>query len=321
MSQLNYTPLRRTHFHRSQSNSGRGILFTLSVLALTSLLSFVGTNYALHTYFPIKVQGQVASAVIYPTLPTSSTQLSTVVKEAMEGTKGKYGILIKNLKTGEIYHDNEHMTFESGSLYKLWVMATAYELIEAGTLKADDPLHADIPKLNEQFNIATEDAELKEGTIDFTIASGLRQMITISHNYAALALSRKVGMKNVKAFLQNHELEESFIGQPPKVSAYDIGVFFEKLYNNKLVSPNSDKEMIALLKEQTINHKLPGELPKSVTIAHKTGEIGLFSHDAGIVYTPKGDYIIVVLSRTDHPPAAEDRIATVSKAVYDYFSE
>lgn len=320
MSQLNYTPLRRSHYHRPRAK-GRGAGFTLLVLLLTSFFSFLGTNYALHTYFPLKPQVMGANVVIYPTLPESSSQLSKVVDEAMQGSKGKYGILIKNLKTGEIYHENEHMTFESGSLYKLWIMATAYEQIEEGTLKVDDSLHADIPELNERFNIATEDAELKEGTIDFTIGSALRQMITISHNYAALALSRKVGMKNVKIFLQNHDLEESFTGQPPKVSAYDIGIFFEKLYNNKLVSPSSDKEMIALLKEQTINHKLPAELSDSVEIAHKTGEIGLFSHDAGIVYAPKGDYIIVVLSRSDFPPGAEDRIATVSKAVYDYFNQ
>lgn len=319
MSQLNYTPLRRSQYARSRSN-GRGITFTLGVLAITSLLSFLGTTYTLHTMFPIKTNA-AAPIMIYPTLPTSSSQLSTVIDKAMNGSKGKYGILIKNLKTGEIYHSNEHMTFESGSLYKLWIMATAYEQIDKGTLKIDDDLHADIPLLNEQFKIATEDAELKEGTIDFTIGSALRQMITISHNYAALALSRKVGMKNVKIFLQNHDLEESFIGQPPKVSAYDIGVFFEKLYNNKLASPSSDKEMLALLKEQTINHKLPGQLSKSVEIAHKTGEIGLFSHDAGIVFTKKGDYIIAILSRSDYPPGAEDRIATVSKAVYDYFSE
>lgn len=319
MSQLNYTPLRRTQYLRSRSQN-RGIGFTITVLMVTSLLSFLGTNYALHTMFPIETNA-AAPLVTYPTLPSSSSQLSSVVENAMRGSKGKYGILIKNLKTGEIYHDNEHMTFESGSLYKLWIMATAYKQIEEGTLKIDDSLHADIPKLNEKFNIATEDAELKEGEIDFTIGSALRQMITISHNYAALALSQKVGMKNVKAFLNSHDLAESFTGQPPKVSAYDIGVFLEKLYENKLVSPSSDKEMISLLKEQTINHKLPGELPKNVTIAHKTGEIGLFTHDAGIVYTQSGDYIIVVLSQSDYPPGAQERIATLSKAVYDYFSE
>lgn len=320
MSQLNYTPLRRTHLHRSRNNN-RGIIFTLIVLVLTSLISFSGTNYALHTYFPIRTQVNAAPVIVYPTLPASSSQLSEVVQKAMQGSKGKYGILIKNLKTEEIYHDNEHMTFESGSLYKLWIMATAYKQIDAGTLKVADGLNADIPKLNEQFKIATEDAELKEGTIDFTIGSALRQMITISHNYAALALSGKVGMKNVKAFLREQELEESFIGQPPKVSAYDIGIFFEKLYKQKLVSPSSDREMVELLKEQKLNNKLPAKLPDDVVIAHKTGEIGLFTHDAGIVYTPKGDYLIVILSLSDYPPGAEDRIATVSKAVYDYFGE
>lgn len=320
MSQLNYTPLRRSHYLRSRSQN-RGISFTLTVLVVTSLLSFLGTNYALHSIFPIKTNAQQAPIKVYPTLPTSSSRLSVVVEDSLRGSKGTYGILIKNLKTGEMYHHNEHMTFESGSLYKLWIMATAYEQIEEGTLKIDDNLHADIPKLNEKFNIATEDAELKEGEIDFTIGSALRQMITISHNYAALALSQKVGMKNVKAFLKSHDLTESFTGQPPKVSAYDVGVFLEKLYARKLVSPSSDHEMLSLLKEQTINHKLPGDLPKNVTIAHKTGEIGLFTHDAGIVYAQSGDYIIVALSQSDYPPGAEERIATVSKAVYDYFSE
>lgn len=322
MSQLNYTPLRHRHLHRSRPPK-RGVLFTLTVALLTSLFSFMGTNYALKTVFPISTHAQQdQSAVPQQTmLPTSSTQLSTVVADALAGSKGKYGILIKNLKTGEIFHQNEHMIFESGSLYKLWIMATVYEQIESGIVKIDDPLPADVVKLNESFNIATDDAELKEGVLDFTVASALRQMITISHNYAALALSKKVGIKNVKTFLQKKDLNESFTGQPPKVSAYDVGVFLEKLYEGDLVSSQLDREMLALLKEQELNYKIPGELPVGTVVAHKTGEIGMFTHDAGIVYSPAGDYIIVVLSLSDNPVVAQDRIATVSKGVYDYFNK
>ena len=74
-----------------------------------------------------------------------------------------------------------------------------------------------------------------------------------------------------------------------------------------------------MLKDQRLNRKLPADLPSNTVIAHKTGELGMFSHDAGIIYTPKGDYIIVVLSKSDTPAAAEKRIADISKAVYDYF--
>ena len=79
--------------------------------------------------------------------------------------------------------------------------------------------------------------------------------------------------------------------------------------------------MLDLLKKQKLNNKLPANLPEGVEIAHKTGEIGYFTHDAGIVYTSKGDYIIVVLSQSDMPSAAEDRIASISKNVYDYFQK
>jgi beta-lactamase class A len=54
-------------------------------------------------------------------------------------------------------------------------------------------------------------------------------------------------------------------------------------------------------------------------MAHKTGELGQVSHDGGIVYTEKGDYIIVVLSESTLPKGAEERIANISKDVYAYF--
>lgn len=77
--------------------------------------------------------------------------------------------------------------------------------------------------------------------------------------------------------------------------------------------------MLTLLKNQKLNNKLPKHLPTKTVIAHKTGEIDLFTHDAGIVFSPHGDYIIVVMSETEFPPAADARIANISKSVFEYF--
>ena len=66
---------------------------------------------------------------------------------------------------------------------------------------------------------------------------------------------------------------------------------------------------------------MPKYLPSDTLIAHKTGELDSFSHDSGIVYTPNGNYIIVVMSDSTNPKGAEDRIANISKSVYDYFIE
>jgi beta-lactamase class A len=65
--------------------------------------------------------------------------------------------------------------------------------------------------------------------------------------------------------------------------------------------------------------QLPKYLPKETVIAHKTGEIGTFSHDAGIVYTKHGPYIIVIFSDSDIPKEAEETIARLSQATYAFF--
>ena len=56
-------------------------------------------------------------------------------------------------------------------------------------------------------------------------------------------------------------------------------------------------------------------------MGHKTGELDGYKHDAGIVYAPKGDYVIVVMSNTKDPQTAVDVIAKISKAVYDHFEK
>lgn len=77
--------------------------------------------------------------------------------------------------------------------------------------------------------------------------------------------------------------------------------------------------MMALLKNQKKNIKLSKYLPQDTVVAHKTGELGGLSHDGGIVFTKKGDYIIVVLSQTASSLSADEKIADISKAVYNYF--
>jgi hypothetical protein len=44
------------------------------------------------------------------------------------------------------------------------------------------------------------------------------------------------------------------------------------------------------------------------------------AHDAGIVFSQAGDYIIVLLSDSDNPSGAMEKEALVSKATYEYFS-
>ncbi len=251
--------------------------------------------------------------------------LKEVIDKSLEGTKGNYAVSIKNLKTGESFDLNETRSFEAGSLYKLWVMAAVYQKIEKGELKKDQVLSQNIETLNSKFNIDPEFAEQTEGGITLSVKNALTQMITISHNYAALLLTEKIRLSSVESFLEQNGFSskvgtESSTGAPTTNSS-DIALFFEKLHKGELANSENTNEMINLLKQQKLNNKFPKYMPDDVVIAHKTGELGLFTHDAGIVFASSGEYIIVVLSESSSPVGAEDRIAKVSEVVYQYFKE
>lgn len=249
-----------------------------------------------------------------------STALRKLIDNALLDAQGTYGIVIKNLKTNESFDLNENRLFNPGSLYKLWVMATVFSDIEKGILTEDKVLSQNIKELNAQFDILPEAAEATSGIITLTVSQALNQMITISHNYAALLLIEQIKRSNVLNFLKNHGLENSYVGEDPEATPSEIAMFLEKLYKGELANPENTAKMIDLLKNQQKNEKLPKYIPTGIPIAHKTGEIDLFTHDAGIVFSEKGDYIIVVMSESDSPYGAEERISNISKQVFDYFN-
>ena len=201
-------------------------------------------------------------------------------------------------------------------------MATVFDQIQKGALTESQVLSQSADILNSKFNIDSVDAEIKGGQITYTVKDALELMITISHNYAALLLSEKVRLSQVASFLESNGFNESKVGTDgsvPETTAADMALFLEKLYTGKLANTENTDKMIELLNRQRLNNKIPKGLPAGVVVAHKTGEIGTFTHDAGIIFTPKGDYIEVVLTDSQQPSIAEDRIGALSRQVYDYF--
>ncbi len=253
----------------------------------------------------------------------NSEELEKIVKTIFKDDNN-FGIVIKNLKTGERYYLNEDKTFETASLYKLWVMATVFNQIQNGKLKETDILSKDVSELNKDFNIASESAELTEGTITWPVQNAIEQMIIISDNYSALLLTERIGLSNVAAFLENNGFLQSKAGTDnnnPISTASDMALFWEKLYGGQLANKAYTDKMLDLLKRQSLGGKIPKNLPQDTVIAHKTGELGGISHDAGIVYTDKGNYIIVIMSETSKPLDANENIANISKEVYGYFTK
>jgi len=299
----------------------------LIIIIFSIILIFINTSYQKKQEI-VSIINPLAKKIITQTIFAlggiqNSAQIEAIVQNDLKNTNGTYAVSIKNLKTGERYYYNEHQEFESASLYKLWVMAETYLQIQNGNLSEQKVLSSSIENLNNDFGIASQSAELTDGSLTLSVSDLVNNMITVSDNYSAYLLTENIKITNIQNFLNENDLNESKLATDdnnPTTTASDMESFFEKLYQGQLANQIYTNKMLDLLKKQKLNEKLPELLPQGTIIAHKTGELDDFSHDAGIVYTKNGDYIIVVMSKTDNPAQANEVIAQISKGVYDYFT-
>lgn len=308
----------------------RKIIFVGFILAVVLIPLFIFSLSRLQKNE--KPKSEVLSSII--DLPTKKqNRLEEITEKNLLNKEGKYAVVIKNLKTDESYSYNENEKFDTASLYKLWVMAVAFDKIKKGIFNEDEILSAPIVKLNDTLSTTTP-TPVPEGftpsptpsdqepeRISMRAGDAIEKMITISDNYAALLVASRSGSLSVTNFLKEYGFSDSNFKQPPQTSARDIADFFEKLYNGEIIDSQYSEKMIDILKKQTLNDRIPKYLPKQVEVAHKTGELFNSKHNGGIVFSTRGDYIIVVLSETKDFREAAENIAKYSREIYNYFSD
>jgi beta-lactamase class A len=99
----------------------------------------------------------------------------------------------------------------------------------------------------------------------------------------------------------------------------------EKVFRKEILDPESCELILeVMLGCQTGARRLKGDLPRGTEVAHKTGTIGGTVNDAGILYLPDGlghVALTVFFKNTEEgrTEEVEDRIAQISRFVYDYF--
>ena len=175
------------------------------------------------------------------------------------------------------------------------------------------------------------------------LRSLLEAMITVSDNTAANRLIEilgegdfAAGAKAVNQFCEEHGYTGVHVGrrfldsQPTDdnyISAADCRKFLGDIYRGDLVCEEASEKMLTILKGQTVTYKIPAGLPEGFTSANKTGEmpegygLGCIENDAALIFSPYGDYVLVVLSnelggRNDQ---AHDVIRSISSAAASYY--
>jgi beta-lactamase class A len=251
------------------------------------------------TVAPTPVQTKVAAVAPAPT--PQKTGLQQLLSEFAAANGDKFGIVVKDLKTGETASVNPDREMTSASLYKLFVAQRIYQQIDLGQLT---------------YGAAAGGGSGRD------IDGCLTVMINISDNTCGRALGDILhwGAQNQALAVEGYK--ETDLSTPQQTSAADVATLFSRLYNGTLVSANSSARFMALLKDQRVNNRLPVGLPAGTVIAHKTGDLNSYVHDAGIVYGPKTDYLVVAMSGSWNAPGnAPALFGDLSGKLWNYFEQ
>ncbi len=293
-----------------------------------------------------------ASTIIAtPEAPTRES-LSSDIDLLLANEPGVYGVMVLDDQGNTVYTRNETVPFIAASLYKLTLMATIYSLIEQGTISLDTPLRlspAYFTDIDGDGYFGDEDIGTEVSVAQALLATGAwssnvgaRALISTTSWTAVAAMATQLGLDHssfnvelqgngiatpasgvadlsevatAEAFIEGQAVEGAVMLTTPA----DIAHFFKLLARGQVVSPTASAAILAILKQQQVNDRIPALLPDDVTVAHKTGNLDEVVHDVGLIYVNSGSVTLVLM--TENVPdidATTRTLQTIARDVYQW---
>ena len=292
--------------------------------------------------------------------------LTDVINEQAEGFRGKLGVSVKHLGTGETTDLNGDVVFPTASVFKVPVIVEFYRRVERGRISLDEQI---LLKESDKVPGSGILKELSEG-LPVSYRDLLSLMMIVSDNTATDLVVKKVGFDNINSTMDAFGLKETRVNKYCREILFDlVGVndlkldemtidVFEKaaetndyagswslgIVDNDVTTPNEMLSLIELIvngeaassescqaildimsKCQTGGYRIPKYLPqKKVLLQRKTGSLPGVRNDVGVItIKDTGERYLLACFTMDAEDnyEAEETIAKVSQAVYDYFSK
>jgi beta-lactamase class A len=254
-------------------------------------------------------------------------ELDARIRFQMQHFPGVSAVFVKDLKSGQTIEYNADKLFASASLIKLPIMAAVYEAQTKGQVTLDEVL----PLQRRLKAPGSGHLKFQRNGTPLTVRQLIYKMITESDNTATNMLTDLLGMGYYNSeFMRLGLLHTNFSrmimdlrkrdrGIENYTTARDMAKVLEMLYNGELTGSD---EMIAVLKDQKVNDRIPVAMPVGWQVGHKTGLLRNTVHDVGIVFAPTSDYILCVLtSNVRNIRRAKGFIAEIAHQTAVYYSD
>jgi beta-lactamase class A len=227
------------------------------------------------------------------------------IEALIEGLDGIAGLCVRDTRDRLRLAHNDGGLFPAASLIKLPIYFEYLNRVRQGSLDPKRCITLPAPSIVGGCGIL-KDAPPGTAHALERIAT---LMVTDSDNTAANILidilgrerinaaARALGMKDTRLQRKMMDVESLAAGKDNYTTPRDVQAFLEALRRPGAMPPEAGREIMAVLRRQTLNTKLPALLPPAAVVAHKTGELAGVEHDAGLVFNGPDCCLVVVLTR------------------------
>ena len=258
-----------TETSRSDGATGQTLDVTATLKGITDVLDG-------ETESATAVATRLAPTVQYTRSYTkTSIGIAAQIKFYDDDNTGKFGVSFIELGgQGLSAQHNGGQQFVTASTYKLFVAFSTLRRVDAGQMAWSDANIAGSRNLGTCFD----------------------DMIVKSDNACAEALIKKIGASGLNADIKSIGLNNTaFRADNNLTTPNDLATYLTKLEKGELpIKPESRTRLLDAMKRNVYRTGIP--TGSSGPTADKVGFLWGLLHDAAIVYSPKGTYVLVVMS-------------------------
>ena len=236
-------------------------------------------------------------------------------------------VYYRDLSDGPWFGINEKIQYNPASMMKIPLMIAWLKRAEKDPLLLQSRITFKGNAINERPYILNPEKTLEPG-VSYTIEELIRYMVQYSDNSSLTLLSSITPAHEVRFVVDNMD-----VGGDPNAKDYRVSVksysgFLRILYNASFLNKEMSEKALEFLSYQDFPYGIVAGIPKGVKLASKFGEFfpegnpyEIQLHEFGIIYHPKGPYILGVLTRGTNWKAQAEIIKSVSELVYNSVDE
>lgn len=264
-------------------------------------------------------------------------QLEEVLTSVTRGFPGVAGIFVKDLETGDELGINDGVAYAGMSVLKIPLMVETYRLLDTSpTLTQTELLSLTITESeNHTANELIEDigdGDVNRGALSLTSSMtylGLVNTFMAAPYDEDILPFTVVTPANVRSDLSTEP--DPYMQTTPR----DMGLLLEMLYQcsegggSLLIAypdaftPHECRQMLDMMLANRIDSLIEVGLPPETVVAHKQGVIPDTHADAAVVFSPQGDFVLVIFLY--HPTwldweLSNHLMSEIATATYNYFN-